>query len=503
MSLRPFLPTALACVLLSGCGSRPVSAGPATTTRVTTGLYRPVFVTSPPADSSRLFIVEQSTGSIRVFRNGSLLARPFLTIPGLASGNEQGLLGLAFHPQYASNGYFYVHCTPANGSVAIRRYHVSSNPDRADSVSGVTLLNISHPQSNHNGGWIAFGPDGFLYDGLGDGGNGGDTGSGHDPLTGNAQSDTTRLGKILRLDVDGGFPYAIPPDNPWHASPSPRNEFWAKGVRNPWRNSFDRATGDLYIGDVGQNLWEEIDYQPAGAGGRNYGWRKFEGYSIYNCPGPCDSSGLTRPVYSYSHSGSPGGCSVTGGYVYRGSAIPSMQGTYFFSDFCSGKVLSFRIAGGAVTQFTDRTAELAPSTGSLAGITSFGEDARGELYIVTQGSGGPDGAVFKIVPAGPAGAGDGVRKPAALFLDHPQPNPAARGVSVRLELPGEARVRAAMYDTMGRLVRLLHDGTWAAGGHTLAWDGRDQRGAAVPTGVYLVKVESGDGSRSVKVAWVR
>lgn len=421
MPPRFLVPAALVALSLAGCGSRTVAAAPQlATTLVTTGLSNPVFVTAPPGDSTRLFIVEQHTGAIRIFEAGALRPAPFLVVPNLSAGNEEGLLGLAFHPHYAQNGFFYVHCTRADGNVEIRRYHVTSNPDSADAASGAVILAVSHPQSNHNGGWIAFGPDGYLYDALGDGGNGGDTGPGHDPVTGNAQSDTTRLGKLLRLDVDGAFPYAIPAGNPWAASPSPKNEFWAKGLRNAWRNGFDRATGDLYIGDVGQNLWEEIDYQPAGAGGRNYGWRKFEGFALYNCPGPCDSSGLTRPVYSYAHSGSPGGCAVVGGYVYRGAAIPAVQGTYFFSDYCSNRVLTFHMAGGVLTEFTDRTAEMAPAVGSLSGITSFGEDGRGEMYVVTQGSGGPDGAVYKIVPAGPAGT-NAAPPVAALAVSAPGP----------------------------------------------------------------------------------
>jgi len=504
MRHRSPLPILFACVLLAGCGPRPATGASLATHQLTTGLYRPLFLTSPPADSSRLFIVEQWTGSIRIFKNAALLARPFLTQPGLSTGNEQGLLGLAFHPHYASNGYLYVDYTRADGATVIRRYQVSSDPDRADSTSGVTLLTAYQPQSNHNGGWIAFGPDGYLYIALGDGGNGGDVGSGHDPAVGNGQSDTTRLGKLLRLDVDGGFPYAIPPDNPWHTSPAPRNEFWAKGVRNPWRNSFDRATGDLYIGDVGQETWEEIDYQPAGTGGRNYGWRNLEGFAPYNCPGACDTSGFTPPVLVYNHAASPSRCAVIGGYVYRGATLAGTQGTYFFADLCSNQVWSFRIAGGAVTQFTDRTAELAPvGGGSLSNITSFGEDGRGELYIITQGSGGPDGAVYKIVPAGPAGVAGGAGGTAALFLGRAQPNPAARGVAFRVDLPRAARVQAAVFDTRGRLVRRLVDAPWGAGEQTLAWDGRDQRGAPVPSGVYVVNVEAGGEQRSAKVAWVK
>jgi len=322
-------------------------------------------------------------------RDDSVLVRPFLSVPNLATDNEEGLLGLAFHPNYAANGYFFVHYTRASDlSVVIERFHVSSDPDSADAASGDTLLVIPHPYTNHNGGMLAFGQDGYLYMGLGDGGSGYDPGN-------RAQSDTCLLGKILRIDVDHGNPYAIPPTNPWATSPTVRHEIWAKGVRNPWRWSFDGLTHDLYIGDVGQDNHEEIDFQTANStGGQNYGWRCMEGLSCTGLSGcTCNDPSLTLPIYTYDHSG--GRCAILGGYVYRGCAIPSLLGTYFFADLCSNQIWSFRLVNDAISDFQERTTELAPGGGlQIANISSFGQDASGELYICDV----YDGNVFKIVP---------------------------------------------------------------------------------------------------------
>jgi glucose/arabinose dehydrogenase len=376
------------------------------TVRIASGLTRPLFVTHAPGDTSRIFIVEQGSGGvarIKIYKpaTGMVNATPFLTLNNVATGgDEQGLLGLAFHPLYPDTPYFFINFTrSADGATVVRRYNVSTtNPDSADGSTGLQVMLQSQPQANHNGGWIAFGPDdGYLYIGLGDGGGAGDSGTGHDPLVGNGQSDATRLGKILRINVNT-VPYSIPPDNPFVGQGSPKEEFWAKGVRNPWRNSFDRVTGDFFIADVGQNQWEEINFEPASdPGGRNYGWRKFEGYAIFNCPIPCDSSGLTRPIHVYNHVGH---CSVTGGYVYRGSAIPDMYGKYFFADYCSDQIWTLCVVNNASTEVTNRTADLAPGGGLiLDDITSFGEDAFGELYITDR-----DGEIYSILPDLPGGA---------------------------------------------------------------------------------------------------
>jgi glucose/arabinose dehydrogenase len=498
--------TFAAVLILAAAGN--AFAAPLATIRVASGLSRPLFATSPPGDTSRVFIVEQHTGRIRILKDGAVLAQPFMTQGNLSTGNEQGLLGLAFHPQYPDSPYFYVNFTRANWATVIRRYSVSTtNPDSADTTTGMTLLTYSQPQDNHNGGWLGFGPDGYLYIASGDGGGADDDDAGHAFGEGNGQADSTRLGKILRIDVDGGTPYAIPPDNPFVGQGSPKDEFWAKGVRNPWRCSFDRLTGDFYIGDVGQNIIEEIDYQAANApdaGGRNYGWRKFEGYNIFNCPNPCDSSGLTRPVSVYSHGGAQFRCSVTGGYVYRGEAIPQLQGHYIFADYCADSIWTIQVTNGVASPRQHRTADLAPGGGlSISDITSFGEDARGEIYICEQGTGGAGtGELFKIIPE--VGSGIGFEPGASgLFLGAPAPNPSGKGFAFRVGLPATGRARLDVYDTSGRLVRSLVDGAQASGPHDLSWDARDARGRPVPGGVYILRLEMGEESRAQKVSVVR
>ena len=337
------------------------------------GLDNPVYLTAAPGDTSRLFVVEQS-GSIRIIRNRAVVATPFLDLTdSVSTGSEQGLLGMAFAPDYGTTGRFYVSYTRLNGNSVVARYQVSGNPDLADPASGVTILGVAQPYSNHNGGMITFGPDGFLYFGLGDGGGGGDP-----EATGQDRSDL--LGSLLRLDVSGAGAYTIPAGNPYAGSPSFRPELWNWGLRNPWRFSFDRQTGDLYIADVGQNAYEELNVQPAGsAGGENYGWTTMEGTHCYPDSSPCSPIGLTLPLLDYDHGD---GCSVTGGYVYRGNDVPSLAGHYLYADYCSGWVRSFRYQGGQAVSRLDRNA-LRPG----GNITSFGEDARGELYILT-GSGG-------------------------------------------------------------------------------------------------------------------
>jgi glucose/arabinose dehydrogenase len=342
------------------------------------GLSVPLYLTSPPGDS-RLFIVEK-TGAIRIIKDGTLVADPFLDLGAQVSGGgEQGLLGLAFDPEYASNGRFFVHYTDVAGNTRMSRFLVSADPDRADPASEHLLLSATQPFSNHNGGELTFGPDGLLYLGLGDGGSSNDPG-------GRGQSVADLLGSILRMDVRAGDSFTVPPDNPFVGQAGAEPTVWSYGLRNPWRFSFDRATGDLYIADVGQDQFEEINVATAaqGAGrGINYGWSIMEGMHCRG-GGACDQAGLTPPVLEYSHSD---GCSVTGGFVYRGAAIPALQGQYFFSDFCAGWVRSFRYVGDAATELTEWPA-LSPG----GGVTSFGQDTAGELYILT-GTG-----VFKFLP---------------------------------------------------------------------------------------------------------
>lgn len=360
--------------------------------RVADGLSNPLFVAYVPGDYNRVFIVEQC-GQIKILTGGGILPTPFLNISlKTTCGGEQGLLGLAFHPDYASNGQFFVDYTDLSGTTTIARYTVSANPNVAN-MSEEKLLTISQPFVNHNGGWIAFGADGYLYIAMGDGG------SGNDPDNRGQDITSQLLGKLLRIDVNGDdFPadatknYAIPSTNPF-AGVTGDDEIWAYGLRNPWRNSFDRLTHDLYIADVGQSEVEEIDFQPASsAGGENYGWRCMEGTSCTGLTGcTCNAPSLIPPIHTYTHAGL--NCSITGGYVYRGCAIPGQEGAYFFADYCSNTIWSFRYDGVNQTEFTDRTVELTPDIGSISSITSFGEDAYGEIYICDQG-----GEVFKIIP---------------------------------------------------------------------------------------------------------
>jgi glucose/arabinose dehydrogenase len=330
-----------------------------------TGLEAPVFLTVPDDGSSRFFIVEQA-GRILIYQNGQLNNQAFLDISQEVSlASERGLLGLAFHPNYAQNGYFYVNYTDRNGNTVIARFQVSvQNPDRAVPQSEMHLLEVSQPFANHNGGMVAFGPDGYLYLGLGDGGSAGDPQN-------NAQSLDTLLGKILRIDVDSSEPYAIATDNPF-VNGQGQPEIWAYGLRNPWRFSFDTATGDLYIGDVGQNQWEEIDYLPAGSpGGANFGWNYMEGNHPYRDNQP-ENLDLTAPVAEYNHSQ---GCSVTGGYVYRGANLPAWNGVYLFGDYCSGSIWGLiRLAQGSWEQ------QILFETG--ARISSFAQDLQGEIYLI-------------------------------------------------------------------------------------------------------------------------
>jgi len=373
---------------------------PLTTVRVLSGLSRPVFVTHAPGDFTRLFIVEQiGRISILNLQTGHPLGTLFLDINSIVGGGnccERGLLGLAFHPDYQSNGYFYVNYTNNSFNTTIRRYTVSADPNIADSTSGLTLLTINQPFENHNGGWLGFSPnDGYLYIGTGDGGFGNDPGGRGQDITNNL------LGKILRIDVDGkngpGGNYGIPPNNPF-VGITGDDEIWAYGIRNPWRPSFDRANGDLYIADVGQVAREEVNIQPGNSvGGRNYGWRCMEGDSCTGLSGcVCNSPQLTDPVWDYTHGL---GCSITGGYVYRGCDIPTLDGTYFFADHCSNRIWTFKWNGHDLEgDPVQRQSELdPPGILSISSISSFGEDARGELYIVDLFG----GEIFKIVPVTP------------------------------------------------------------------------------------------------------
>jgi glucose/arabinose dehydrogenase len=377
----------LFCALgaLGACHDDQVQLSPTPSlTLVASGLLTALYVTAPPADSARIFVVQQS-GVIRVLRHDTLLTTPFLDLSSVISyGGERGLLSMAFEPNYATSGRFYVDYTDLNGSLTVTRFHVSADPNVADRTSGVVILSIPHAMyDNHNGGLVLFGPDGYLYVGAGDGGSGGDP-------NGHGQDTTQLLGKILRLDVSGPGPYAIPPSNPFagHAGAA-RQEIWAYGLRNPWRFSFDRTSHDFYIGDVGQDSVEEVDFAPAGdPGGHNYGWNIMEGSRCYPpSVTVCATGGLVLPVEEFNHSN--GNCSVIGGYVYRGASYPNLVGRYFYGDLCGGWVASLKMQGGVATDVRDHSKDF----GLLPNLTSFGEDASGELYVTVQ-----TGQVYRIAP---------------------------------------------------------------------------------------------------------
>jgi len=346
---------------------------------VATDLDNPVAVTH--AGDSRLFITLQP-GRIVIHDGTRVLPTPFLDIQSLVRfGGERGLLGLAFHPRYAENGFFFVNYTDLSGHTVVARYHVSSDPNRADPATRKQILFVQQPFSNHNGGELQFGRDGYLYIGMGDGGSGGDPGN-------RAQNLTDLLGKMLRVDVDNGDPYAIPPSNPYVGTTAARPEIWASGLRNPWRFSFDRDNGDLWIADVGQGAWEEVNFQPGTSiGGENYGWRRMEGTHCFNPSTNCNNGTLVVPVIEYDHSA--GACSVTGGYVYRGSQHPRLKGLYLYGDFCSG-----RIWGATRSQAGEITIHDLSDT--AFNISAFGQDSNGELYVADLG-----GAVYRITDSRP------------------------------------------------------------------------------------------------------
>ncbi len=335
------------------------------------GLSSPVGITN--AGDSRLFVVNQRGYIHMISSDGIVNTKPFIDIHDrVVYGGERGLLGMAFHPEYKSNGYFFVNYIGKGDSTHISRFKVNSNnPDLADPQSELKLMTLFQPYSNHNGGDLRFGPDGYLYIGLGDGGSGGDPGN-------RAQNPMEYLGKMLRIDVDHGEPYSIPVTNPFYGSNLAKNEIWALGLRNPWRFSFDRLTGDLWIADVGQNAIEEINFQPASSkGGENYGWRCYEGNQSYKNTGCVSVDLLTFPVYSYTQGQE---CSVTGGYVYRGSTSSPFYGHYFFTDYCSDRIWTLRKADDQWVR-----EDFGRFTGN--NFSTFGEDASGQLYIAGIGSG--------------------------------------------------------------------------------------------------------------------
>jgi glucose/arabinose dehydrogenase len=363
--MRYLLLTAILTIAACGDGATDPSPG-VQAVQIADGLVNPLHLTAPAGDD-RLFVVEQA-GRIRIIRDGALLAEPFLDVSASVNfRDEGGLLGLAFDPEYATTGRFWVNYTQhTDGATVVQRYVVSDDPDVADPQSAQEVLRIAQPTWSHNGGQLEFGPDGMLYIGVGDGGE-------YEDPQGHSQDPNTLLGTLLRIDVRAADTYAIPQDNPFSAAADARPEVWAYGLRNPWRFAFDAAGGMLYVTDVGQHEWEEINAVAIGAAPVNYGWSVMEGSHCFNAD-TCDTDGLTDPVLEYSHDD---GCSVIGGHIYRGSRLTGLQGHYFFGDYCQGWVHSLRMANDAITDRRDW------KLGFIGHILGFGEDAVGELYVLT------------------------------------------------------------------------------------------------------------------------
>ncbi|MCB1182525.1 PQQ-dependent sugar dehydrogenase [bacterium] len=488
-----------ACVLgalLGGAPLLPLAAAPATACPdvvltiepIADGLTKPVRLVAPDGDE-RLFIVQQN-GLVTVHDRDGTSRGTFLDLTGQTAANgERGLLGLAFAPDYAASGRCYVNYTDASGDTRIVRYTVSAgDPDALDAGSAELLLTIDQPAGNHNGGHLEFAPDGMLIMATGDGGGAGDTSN-------NAQTLSVPLGKLLRLDVSPATGYAVPADNPFLGTAG-AELVWTYGLRNPWCFSFDSGTGDLYIADVGQGQWEEVDIVPAGtAGGRNFGWRVTEGTHCYNPSSGCDATGHTLPVYEYSHGGSPFRCSISGGYVYRGAEIPDLQGTYFFSDFCSNQIWTMRwTLSGGLSPVSDCSDDLTP-TGGYGGVSGFGRDGLGELYILDHGN----GAVYRIVqkiaasplPAGPTGRLDAA------------PNPFHGRTEFSYTVArGRGPVTVDVHDLRGRLVRTIVDEPQPEGARLATWDGHDAAGRRLPAGTYLCRMRQGETVAVTKVTLV-
>ena len=427
------------------------------------GFTRPVAIAN--AGDNRLFVVEQPGRIIITDSLGNKFVEPFLDITAEVTddGNEQGLLGLAFHPDYKENGYFFLNYTGPGGATKISRFSVlATNPNQADPESEKPVLTISQPFQNHNGGDLLFGPDGYLYIGTGDGGSAGDPGN-------RAQNPKSLLGKMLRIDVNNGDPYGIPESNPFTGDTTILDEIWALGLRNPWRFSFDHETGDLWIGDVGQNKIEEINFQPYDSqGGENYGWRCYEGSMLYNGTDCAGSEQYVFPVHEYLHDG-PGGCSVTGGYVYRGKAFPSFGGSYFFTDYCTDRIWSLKDSSG-IPIFSDH--------GKFAGngFSTFGEDMDGELYVAGLSSGN----VYRITAAEPVSATSesGIR-PNRIY-----PNPSQGDAWISTDVENWSGSSVFLYDVEGKVVL-----TTIRNSNPFQLEMQ-----SVPAGIYFLEVRDESGS---------
>lgn len=441
---------------------------------------QPILLTHPPDGTNRIFVVQQD-GHILVFANDSAVAsaKPFLTITnklsGYTIGGEEGLLGLAFHPQFKTNGYFYINYTAPNPlRTVIERYRAqSSNPDAADSASAFTILEINQPPApNHKGGNLAFGPDGYLYAGTGDGGGANDTYH-------NAQDKTSLLGKFLRLDVDdttASAHYKIPPDNPLVGNASGwKEELWVWGMRNPWRWSFDPVTGVLWCGDVGQNTWEEVDIIHKGL---NYGWPIMEGLVCNPIAPVCDTTGLTLPITVFGHNL---GNAIVGGYVYRGYRVPWLTGAYIYGDYGSGRIWMLRYENGTLS------ADSILSNGGLGAISSFGTDQLNELYLVGYGS---NSSIYRFAGPGPTTGVKPTPAQAQEFgLDQNYPNPFNPSTLIGYQVSITGRVLLKVFDVLGQEVATIVDGIQSAGRYQVRFEG-----ARYASGVYIYRLTTGSGS---------
>lgn len=450
----------------------------------------PVFLTHSGDGSNRIFVVELD-GIIKVFSNSESAnqAATFLNIDGrVTSGGEMGLLGLAFHPEYANNGFFYVNYTTEQNSprrTVISRFSVQAgNANAADPNSELILLEFNQPFANHNGGMVQFGPDGYLYIATGDGGSGGDPQN-------NAQNRATLLGKILRIDVDnpsGNRNYGTPSDNPYAGNTQGfREEIFAYGLRNPWRFSIDFASGQIWAGDVGQGAREEIDLIESG---KNYGWRIMEGNLCFNPSSNCNQTGLTLPVIDYNRNL---GFSVTGGYIYRGSIKPSLQGAYIYADYGSGRIWMLRYESGSVTE----SAELFDADFN---ISSFGIDENNELYILEYSG---NGAIYRFSDNPTAVNDEETRMPEDLALAPNFPNPFNPMTTIRYVVAKFEKVQLTIFNSVGQKIRTLVNEDQRPGEYQTAWDAKDDRGQAVASGVYLCQLRVGEATFARNMTLVR
>jgi glucose/arabinose dehydrogenase len=450
---------------------------------------QPIFLTHSKDNTNRIFVVEKG-GFIRVFPNDSTVTsmNTFLNITNKivtgSGGDERGLLGLAFHPNYASNGYFYVNYTrTGDGATVISRFTRSSgNPNKADSLSELILLTIAQPFSNHNGGMLLFGLDGYMYIGMGDGGSGGDPGN-------RAQNPNELLGKILRINVDttiGSQNYGIPPTNPF-VSGGGRPEIYTLGMRNPWRFTQDPVTGVIYAADVGQESWEEISIIE---NGKNYGWRCYEGTHAYNTSGCGPISNYIFPIKEYSSQTGSGNCSVTGGHVYRGSRRPELVGRYIYGDYCSRRIWKLLYNSGNVSD----TAQILSTT---TNILAFGMDQFNELYVCC------NDFIYRFNTNTSSGIGDPEITPESFVLKQNYPNPFNPETFIGYSVPELSKVSLVIYNAAGEAVRNLVNTTQLAGNYNISWNGQDDYGRQLPSGVYFYSLTSGSFKDSKKMVLVK